>query len=288
MQTCSRKTWMWSVVLGAAISAGSGAATESKPGAGAGSATPAATASQKATPRLADGRPDLNGTWDNGYASFIRPQKSADGSVCIMCPPPPGPNAPSIPLELLMPDRPKYKKEFEAKVRDLNDRQVETDPALRCKNPGLPRIGPPDKIVHVPGQVVFLYDDLSGSFFRIIPTDGRPHRNDVEASYLGDAVGKWDGDVLVIETANFIADDKWLSDDGTFHTAGLQVTERLHRVGDQIEYNAVADDPAVLAEPWQLRKRMLVPASAELVEPPPCIEDSLSHVVDGTHHDNPR
>jgi len=189
---------------------------------------------------------------------------------------------------MLKPDRPKYKPQFEAKVKDLDARQVQTDPALRCKNPGLPRIGPPDKIVQIRGQVVFIYDDLSGSFFRVIPTDGRPHRTDVEASYLGDSVGRWDGDVLVIEATNFIDEDKWLSDDGTFHTAGLKVTERLRRSGDRIEYTAVAEDPAVLAEPWKLRPRVLQLSSTELVESAPCKETSLSHVVDGTHHDNPR
>jgi hypothetical protein len=188
----------------------------------------------------------------------------------------------------MKPERPKYKTEYEAKVKDLNDRQVELDPALRCKNPGVPRIGPPDAIVHTPGKVVFLYEDLSGSFFRIIPTDGRPHRKDVEASYLGDSVGKWEGDVLVVEATKFLADDKWLSDNGTFHTDGLKVTEKLRRVGDQIEYQVVAEDPAVLAEPWQMRPRALRLTTTDLAEPVPCVEESLNHIVDGTHHDNPR
>ena len=71
------------------------------------------------------------------------------------------------------PDRPSYKPEVMAKVKDLTERQVEEDPILRCLSPGVPRIGPPDKIVQQENQIVFLYDDVNGNFFRVIPTDGR-------------------------------------------------------------------------------------------------------------------
>src|SRR5690606_27962716 len=189
----------------------------------------------KPTPRLPDGRPDFNGTWDNGSGiDFIQPQQLEDGSICISgCPRPA--SADGKPRAALPPDRPKYKAEFQARVRDLEQRQVEMDPVLRCRAPGVPRIGPPDKIVQIPGQVVFLYDDVSGAFFRIIPTDGRPHRMDVEESYLGDAVGHWEGDTLVVETRNF-NEDTWLTDDGAFHTKDLRVTERLTRYGDTMEW----------------------------------------------------
>ena len=69
---------------------------------------------------------------------------------------------------------PQYRPEFAARVADLDKRQVQEDPVLRCVAPGVPRIGPPDKIVQRAGEAVFLYEDVSGSFFRIVPTDGRP------------------------------------------------------------------------------------------------------------------
>jgi len=237
--------------------------------------------------RLSDGRPDFNGSWDNGSGyDFLKPQKSEDGSICISgCKTPEG--APAAPRAMTAPDRPKYKPEFVAKVKDLEDRQVEMDPVLRCRSPGLPRIGPPDKIVQRPGEIVFLYDDVSGSFWRIVPTDGRKHRADADESYLGDAIGRWEGDTLVVETVNF-NEDTWLTDDGAFHTRDLRVVERLTRDGDTMEWRATAYDPAVLAEPWQLRPRKMTLMAHELQEPVPCVEQDLKHVVDGTHHDNPR
>lgn len=246
----------------------------------------AASASAQSLPRLSDGHPDFNGTWDNGSGyDFIQPQKSADGSICISGCPKPGGAAPA--RAPLPPDRPKYKPEFVAKVKDLEQRQVEMDPVLRCRAPGLPRIGPPDKIVQRPGEIVFLYDDVSGSFWRIIPTDGRKHRPDADESYLGDAIGWWEGDTLVVETVNF-NEDTWLTDDGAFHTRNLRVIERLTRDGDTMQWQATAYDPEVLAEPWTLRPRVMRLTTQELQEPVPCVEQDLEHVVDGTHHDNPR
>ncbi len=172
-------------------------------------------------------------------------------------------------------------------MKDLDDRQVETDPALRCVPPGVPRIGPPWKIVQSDREVVFFYDDLNGGFFRTIPTDGRPHRAGLSPSYLGDAVGRFEGDTLVVETVNF-NDDTWLTDNGAFHTAELRVEERLRRVGANIEYRAVAYDPAILTEPWMMRPRELFPAAREIEESAPCVERDLAHMVDRSHHENPR
>jgi hypothetical protein len=236
--------------------------------------------------RLSDGRPDLSGTWENGSGiDFVVPV--VDGkSICIFgCPSaaPEGGSAAPPPA----PDRPKYRPEHQAGVADLNRRQVEEDPVLRCLAPGVPRIGPPDKIVQRPGEVVFLYDDVSGNFFRIIPTDGRKYRSDAEPSYLGDSIGHWEGDTLVVESINFNA-DTWLTDDGSFHSLGLRVVERLSRDAETLTWTATAHDPEVLAEPWQLSPRTAALTDQELVEAPPCIDRDLDHMLDGSSHDNPR
>ena len=172
-------------------------------------------------------------------------------------------------------------------VNDLEERQVEEDTVLRCFAPGVPRIGPPDKIVQTPTEIIFLYDDYTGNFFRIVPVDGRPHRTDVEPGYLGDAIGWWEDDTLVVETVNF-NNDTWLTDDGSFHTTDLRVIERLNRVGDTLEWRATAYDPEVLAEPWELRTRIAHLTDVEIVEAPPCIERDLEHLVEPLHHDNIR
>jgi hypothetical protein len=247
-----------------------------------------AQASTDEIPRLADGHPDLSGTWDNGSGiDFVRADTEG-ASICIgRCPSsePAAPSASGGPPPA--PDRPKYRPEFQARVAELNANQVREDPVLRCFAPGVPRIGPPDKIVQRPEQVIFLYDDVSGNFFRIIPTDGRGHRDDVEASHLGDAIGHWEGDTLVVETVNFNG-ETWLTDDGSIHTANLRVVERLSRDAETLTWQATAYDSDVLVEPWQMRPRTAYLTDVEVVEAPPCIERSLDNMVDDSSHDNPR
>jgi hypothetical protein len=262
--------------------------------------------------RLSDGRPDFSGVWVNDGPAAFQNRRLPNGTIpCVVgCPgaPPLAPDegaaprpaapaaappagaaaAPARPNPAMRtPQRPKYKPEFQAKVKQLDADQVKEDPALRCGNPGLPRIGAPDAIVHTTGQIVFLYNDLHGAAFRMIPTDGRPHRTNVEETYLGESVGKWQGDTLVIEAVKFV-EDTWLIDDGAFHTADLRVVETLKFNGDKLEYQATAHDPAVLAEPWAMRTRTLKLSDKPINEPIPCIEIDLDHVVDGTHHDNAR
>ncbi len=255
----------------------------------AGAQAPAAAA----IPRAPDGHPDLSGTWDNGSGiDFVRPQQRGE-SVCVSgCgggaagpPPRAQPQAAAPPPRGTA--RPSYRPEHAAKVADLTARQVKEDPVLRCFAPGVPRIGPPDKIVQRAGEVLFLYDDVSGNFFRIVPTDGRAHRTDTEPTALGDAVGRWEGDTLVVETTQF-NDETWLTDDGAFHSTDLRVVERLTRGSDSLEWTATVHDAKVLAEPWELRPRVAKLTTDELVEAPPCVDRSLEHMVDDTHHPNPR
>jgi hypothetical protein len=241
--------------------------------------------SDQQTPRLSGGVPDLNGTWDNGGGiDFINPVFD-DDSICLAgCDQPSSPASGEVPLP---PDRPRYRSEHQARVDDLNARQVDLDPVLRCLAPGVPRIGPPDKIVQREQEIVFLYDDVSGNFFRIVPLDRPTHPTDTVPSFLGDAIGAWDQDTLVVETVNFNG-ETWLTDDGSFHTPELRVVERLTRHGNSLTWQATAYDPAVLAEPWTLRPRTSVLTDFEVTEAPPCIERDLDHMVDDSSHDNPR
>jgi hypothetical protein len=245
------------------------------------------------TPRLADGKPDLNGTWENGGGiDFLRPVTKADGSVCVTGCTPGAPAsaaaaAARAPVPAIGTARPSYKPEFLAKVDNLKKRQQKEDGVLRCQPPGVPRIGPPDKIMQTSREIVFLYEDVSGPFFRIVPLTRGVKRIDDSESFLGDAEGHWEGDTLVVVSRNFNS-LTWLTDDGAFHSNELVVTERLTRSGEEIQWLALADDPKVLAEPWQLRPRRMMRTTVEMSEPAPCVEQDMAHMQDDSYHSNPR
>ena len=246
------------------------------------------------TPRAADGRPDLSGIWVAGPPRTAPAATDGKGSLQVyLVVPGLDPNSPNIFKEMdsltvdrraASPNNPVYKPELRAKVKELSDLQAKLDPAFFCKPPGVPRMGPPAQIVQTPTFVVLLYGDQNA--FRVVPTDGRAHRTDVEPSYLGDSIGRWEMDTLVVE-ANQFTDDTWLGSDGYFHSAAMRVIERFERTGNTLRYSATVDDPEVLAAPWAMNPRTLRlstdPADA-LVEVPPCVERDAKHMLTNEHH----
>jgi hypothetical protein len=92
---------------------------------------------------------------------------------------------------------------------------------------------------------------------RVIPLDGRPHLGPASASWSGDARGRWDGDTLVVDTANFngrgwIATNAaagWLR--GIPQSEACHLVERVTRVNaNTIQYQVTIDDPNVYTRPW--------------------------------------
>ena len=178
---------------------------------------------------------------------------------------------------------PSYKPEFQAKVDELEANQSKTDPVFYCGRPGVPRVGPPRKIVQLADEVIFLYEDLSGDAYRVIPTDGRPHRRDVNPTYYGDSVGKWEGDVLVIDVRNFV-EDTWVGEKGYFHTDALRVVERVWLEDGNLVWQATVHDPNVLTAPWTLASRTLSRTTQPLEESPPCHEQDGGRLLNTDHH----
>jgi hypothetical protein len=246
-------------------------------------AAPAAAggAAAKATPRTADGRPDLSGMW---YRRVAGPVTQRVGkSIVLSADGGPGSRIPGY-----NPGTPKYKPQYLAKVKALTDDQINVDPSFHCGPPGVPRIGPPQRIVQTAREVVILYDDLNGNFFRVVPIDGRKHRADIEPSANGDSVGRWEGDTLVIDVRN-ILETTWLGDNGLFHTADVKVTERLTRQGDTLKWEAIVEDPEVLAEPWHVTPRTLtLMLNAEIEEAPFCEDRGVADRVTKDYHGNVR
>ena len=87
--------------------------------------------------------------------------------------------------------------------------------------------------------------------FRIIPLDGEPHQADPDPSWLGDSVGRWEGDTLVIDTIGY--NDK-TEINGYRHSEDLHTVERLTRVPEGVEYELTIEDPNVFAAPWKVNR----------------------------------
>lgn len=136
----------------------------------------------------------------------------------------------------------------------------------------------PIEIVQTPDRVVILYE--SWHIFRSIPTDGRSHPKNLDPTWFGNSVGKWDGDTLVIDVTG-LNDKTSLDTNGHPHSDQLHLIERLRRTGPKtMSYEVTVDDPKAYAQPWKQSRIFNVQPGLELMEYV-CLENEKdrSHLV---------
>jgi hypothetical protein len=131
------------------------------------------------------------------------------------------------------------------------------DPMKVCIGPGNPRQ------MMTAGGVRFLQDRSYKRVYmifgggnrnwRTIYADGRepPNADEVTGTFLGLAVGKWQGNTLVAESTGFNT-RFWFSNGGLPHTEALKLTERFSRTShDVLEYEVTIDDARTYTRPWK-------------------------------------
>jgi hypothetical protein len=195
------------------------------------------------TPRAADGKPVLAGLW--------RPSPGIVGDITR------GMNGADVPFQ------PWAKALFEQR-RANNSRD---DPTANCIVGGVPRsdfVGYPFKILQVPGMVVVLYEAVHA--YRQIFMDGREPPKDPNPAWFGYSVGRWEGDVFVVETAGF-NDNVWLDNAGRPATAELRVTERFIRKDfGHLDIEITIYDPKAYTKPWTVTQPLAFQPDTELLE----------------------
>ena len=132
----------------------------------------------------------------------------------------------------------------------------EDRPNDRCQGLTLPHVygtaeagGAPQRIVQSAGFVSIYYEyGPHGGAYRSIPVDGRPHLPAEIRQWLGDARGRWEGDTLVVDMANFTSETNYQGSRENLH-----LVERFTRAApDLIMYRATIDDPTVFTRSWTI------------------------------------
>lgn len=139
-------------------------------------------------------------------------------------------------------------------VRGPNEVRGRTTLGPDCKPLGIPQtyITPyPFQIVQTAKLIVQLFEYPNA--IRMIPLDGRPHPVDPDPTWMGNAVGRWDGDTLVVDSVGF--NDK-TEVHGFMHTESLHVIERFKRLDNgNLQYDVTVEDPNVWVTPWVIPAR---------------------------------
>lgn len=120
----------------------------------------------------------------------------------------------------------------------------------RCITRGLPGVMLPTvynnhyQIFQTPDYVVILHEMIHDA--RVIPLDNRPHLSARIRQWMGDSVGHWEGETLVVDIANFSSKTNFYGAEEQLH-----IVERFRRDGpDRLVYQATIDDPSTFVQPW--------------------------------------
>ena len=203
-------------------------------------------------PRIADGKPDLSGLWriDAGaYAgNLLADLKPGDIAA----------SADAL-----------YKQRME----DLGKDDPSTFKCLPQGHRVIFGTAGMARIIQTPNVIAILYENLS---HRQIFLDGRALPVDPHPSFMGYSVGRWEDDVLVVETVGF-KDTTWLDFGGHPHTEALRMVERYRRTSiGHIELKATFEDPTVFSKTVTIDVKMDFAADTDMLEYV-CNENEKSH-----------
>jgi hypothetical protein len=196
----------------------------------------AAAASKGEIPRLPDGKPDLTGVWNIPYVS--------DMSRGI------GP----LP----------YTAWGEANFKAYDPAKF--DYTAHCLPAGLTRqmnTPMPLEIFQMPKRVAILFE--AWNTFIVVPLD-RDHPKDPDPTWMGNSVGHWEGDTLVVDSIGF-NDKTRLDTIGHPHSDELHVIQRFTRSDPMhLAYEVTVDDPKAYTKPWTNKRVFTLKPKWELME----------------------
>ncbi len=188
------------------------------------------------TPRMPDGKVDLSGVYTPGNSFMQMGQPSLQ------------PWAEEV-----------YKQRRATLSKD--------DPEGQCLPAGVPRISPfPQKFVQTPKLLVIL-DEGNIHSYRQVFLDGRGHLKDSGPLWMGDSIGKWEGDDTLVVDTTLLNDQTWLNGQGLPHSDQLHVIERMTRPDlGHLDIEITMDDPKAFTAPHTFKRTYLLRPTWEIVE----------------------
>lgn len=220
---------------------------------------PKITSGKWTGPKLADGQPDISGTWSNTIANhnnFTDPQGGIPNDPAPRRTPlgakeDRAPSRVSEPVDGQLPLQPwaeKKVKEFQVGFHNPTEPKY-IEPLARCAPAGIPKslYWHGYEISQYPGYVVFVF----GSGTRIIHLDNKPHLPESIKLWNGDSRGHWEGNTLVVDVSN--QNGKALfGRSGEFISENAKIQEKyiFDNSGKRYNYEAVFTDPSVYTKPF--------------------------------------
>ena len=222
-------------------------------------------------PRTADGKPDLSGVWTTDATPVEELERLFPGLADLAVP---GDDPRFFPKFFLnvfsdfkrdeVPLKPEGAKILTQRIKEGFGKEV---PTSHCLPAGIPMgdlLPAPRRFIQIPGLLVILYDGINPH--RLIYTDGRALPVDPVPTWMGYAVGRWEGDALVVESRGY-NDRTWLDATGHPRTEAMRIVERIHRRDfGHADVQVTFDDPGVYTKPFSIRYTMTQRPHDDVIE----------------------
>ncbi len=200
-------------------------------------------------PRMADGKPNLNGIWQAmntaNWDLVTHGPSQGPAQYGTFLTTPPG-------MGVVEGDTIPYLAEGLRQKKDNFANRWTMDPELKCYLPGVPRATympyPFEIVQSANGTILMAYEYAEAT--RPINM-GKPKEAQVD-SWMGVSNGKWDGDTLVVDVTGQ-NESSWLDRAGDFHSDALHVVERYTPMSAGVlNYEATIEDINVFSKPWKI------------------------------------
>jgi hypothetical protein len=189
---------------------------------------------------------DISGLWDTTQGLIFDPASTEPKGVNVA-----GPTTR---------EHPPYNAEWEAKYdKTLKyHREVDiVDPLNFCQPPGFPRalggLPGPIEIVQTPTMTYLTWEYMS-SIHRVYMNQPHPAENELWPMVMGNAVGHWEGDTLVVDTVSM--------KEGVFDRTGAPYSDKVHVVEritktdpNHITDDITIEDPTAFTKPWHVVRK---------------------------------
>ena len=201
-------------------------------------------------PRLANGKPDLNGIWQamNTANINLEEHSARPGPVVAMGAMGAEPGGPGVVEGGAIPYLPAALEQRKANFAN----RLSADPEVKCFLPGVPRatyMPFPFQIFHSASALFFAYE-YDGAVRNIYLKDPGPAPID---AWMGQSVARWEGDTLVVDVTG-LDERTWFDRSGNYHSDALHVIERYTPASaDVLWYEATIEDAKVFSRPWKIR-----------------------------------
>jgi hypothetical protein len=196
-------------------------------------------------PRRADGKPDLTGHWNGsgGALTHTALLEEHPGGFGILA----GKSLIIDPPDGIIPYQPSALAERNRRRDDANGYE---DEVAHCEFYSVPRLHSFAQDILYSGNNIVI--NAFRTMTRVIPLDRREHLPEGIRLWLGDPIGRWDGDTLVVDSTNF-NDRTRMALGGDFYGAEAHIVERFTMVdANTINWTMTFTNPKVFTRPWTM------------------------------------